>query len=609
MLAAVLFLPVGADAVSARRAYAVDAVSGRVLYEKNPTERSLIASTTKIMTALIVCEQCNVLDRMRIPKEAVGIEGSSMYLKEGEVLTLQELLYGLMLSSGNDAAVALAIYCGGTVEGFAELMNDKAHNLGLTGTHFENPNGLDSPGHYSTAKDLGTLAAYAMENPIFYKTVSAKNVKVGDRYLTNHNKLLWRVAGADGVKTGFTKAAGRILVSSATRDGRRIIVVTIDDPSDWSDHAALMEEGFSRYAIGRIVNQGDRVGSVEVVGGEKRRVEVLAAEDFDYSVAPGGTPLSGTARPGVRLCPGSGRGGRRGRVRADRGQGCRKSPGRLRRDHRADPAGGKELLEETIPQGERLTCRSRTTMRGGKTMTERLQKILSARGMASRRKAEELIRAGQVSVNGVTATLGDCADPETDDIRVAGQPLAVREKNVYILLNKPRGYVTTLSDERGRPDVAGLVADCGVRVYPVGRLDMDSEGLLLLTNDGAFANALMHPKHEVEKTYDVWVTGYMPGGERRLAKPITLDGYTIRSPKVKLLKAEGQSAKFRVTIHEGRNRQVRRMCDAAGMHCTRLRRIQEGSLRLGDLPLGKWRYLTEAEVAGLVQTPGTSGTI
>ena len=297
LLAAVLFLPVGAGAVSARRAYAVDAVSGRVLYEKNPTERSLIASTTKIMTALIVCEQCNVLDRMRIPKEAVGIEGSSMYLKEGEVLTLQELLYGLMLSSGNDAAVALAIYCGGTVEGFAELMNDKAHNLGLTGTHFENPNGLDSPGHYSTAKDLGTLAAYAMENPIFYKTVSAKNVKVGDRYLTNHNKLLWRVAGADGVKTGFTKAAGRILVSSATRDGRRIIAVTIDDPSDWSDHAALMEEGFSRYAIGRIVNQGDRVGTVEVVGGEKRR------EDFDYSVAPEEHPCLALPGPGFIYAP------------------------------------------------------------------------------------------------------------------------------------------------------------------------------------------------------------------------------------------------------------------------------------------------------------------
>ena len=201
------------------------------------------------------------------------------------------------------------------------------------------------------------------------------------------------------------------------------------------------------------------------------------------------------------------------------------------------------------------------------------------------------------------------ADDEEDVIEVDGVRLKKQPERVVLMLNKPRGYVCTLSDEKGRKNVSELVSGCGARVYPVGRLDMDSEGLLLLTNDGAFANALMHPKHEVEKTYDVWVTGYTPGGERRLAKPITLDGYTIRPPKVKLLKAEGQSAKFRVTIHEGRNRQVRRMCDAAGMHCTRLRRIQEGSLRLGDLPLGKWRYLTEAEVAGLVRTPGTSGTI
>ena len=286
MLAAVLLFPVRAQAVSARRAYVLDAVSGRVLYEKNADEQSLIASTTKIMTALIVCEQCNVLDRMRIPKEAVGIEGSSMYLKEGEVLTLQELLYGLMLSSGNDAAVALAIYCGGTVEGFAELMNDKAHILGMQDTHFENPNGLDSPGHYSTARDLAKLAAYAMENPIFYKTVSAKSVTVGERYLTNHNKLLWRVDGADGVKTGFTKAAGRILVSSATRNGRRIVAVTIDDPDDWQDHAALLEEGFARYSVQRLLSKGDCVGTVEVVGGETCRVEVIAAEDFDYAIAP-----------------------------------------------------------------------------------------------------------------------------------------------------------------------------------------------------------------------------------------------------------------------------------------------------------------------------------
>lgn len=296
LLAAVLFLSLPAGAVSARRAYVLDTVSGRVLFEKNADEKSLIASTTKIMTALVVCERCNVLDRMRIPREAVGIEGSSMYLKEGEILTIQELLYGLMLSSGNDAAVALAIYCGGTVEGFAELMNDKARVLGLKNTHFTNPNGLDAPGHYSTARDLAVLAAYAMENPIFYQTVSTKNVKVGQRYLTNHNKLLWRVEGADGVKTGFTKAAGRILVSSATRNDRRVICVTIDDGDDWKDHANLLEAGFARYDVRRVVCKDDLMGTLDVLGGEKQRVEVRAAVNFDYALAEEETVQ--TALPG-----------------------------------------------------------------------------------------------------------------------------------------------------------------------------------------------------------------------------------------------------------------------------------------------------------------------
>ncbi len=232
-------------------------------------------------------------------------------------------------------------------------------------------------------------------------------------------------------------------------------------------------------------------------------------------------------------------------------------------------------------------------------MGERLQKILSARGVASRRRAEELISAGRVTVNGVPAALGGTADPAVDEILVEGKPLPAPREFVYILLNKPRGYVTTLSDEKGRPNAAQLVADCGARVYPVGRLDMDSEGLLLFTNDGEFANALMHPSHEVKKTYEVWAVGYVPGAEVRLSRPITLDGYTIRRPEVKLLKAEGQKARFRVTIHEGRNRQVRRMCQAAGMTVTKLRRVQEGKLKLGDLPLGKWRYLTEAELGEL----------
>ena len=232
-------------------------------------------------------------------------------------------------------------------------------------------------------------------------------------------------------------------------------------------------------------------------------------------------------------------------------------------------------------------------------MKERLQKILSARGVCSRRKAEELIQSGKVTVNGIPAGLGDTADPEVDEILVDGSSLPSQKEYVYIMLNKPRGFVTTLSDEKGRPNAAQLVADCGVRVYPVGRLDMDSEGLLLFTNDGDFANRLMHPKHQVDKTYDTWVTGYTPGASQRLLQPMELDGYMIRKPKVELLEAAGDRAKLRITIHEGRNRQVRRMCEIAGMHVTRLRRIREGKLWLGKLEKGKWRFLTAAEVESL----------
>lgn len=232
-------------------------------------------------------------------------------------------------------------------------------------------------------------------------------------------------------------------------------------------------------------------------------------------------------------------------------------------------------------------------------MKDRLQKILSARGVASRRKAEEWIRAGRVQVNGCTAQLGDSADPDIDEILLDGRPLPSMDAYVYIMLNKPRGYVTTLSDEKGRQSVADLVADCGVRVYPVGRLDMDSEGLLLLTNDGEFANRFMHPRHEVDKTYEVSVSGYHPTATALLDRPIELDGYCIQRPQIKLLRANGDRAKLLVTIHEGRNRQVRRMCEAAGMTVLQLRRIREGILQLGKLPSGKWRYLTDEELAGL----------
>ena len=234
-------------------------------------------------------------------------------------------------------------------------------------------------------------------------------------------------------------------------------------------------------------------------------------------------------------------------------------------------------------------------------MMERLQKILSARGVASRRHSEELIAAGRVTVNGAVAHLGDTADALQDEILLDGKPLPDPKKPVYILLHKPRGYVTTLSDEKGRKNAAELVADCGVRVYPVGRLDMDSEGLLLFTNDGALANQLMHPKHEINKVYHVTVDGFTQVAFSRLEQPIELDGYQIRSPELSVVKPadERGRAVIQVVIHEGRNRQVRRMCAAAGLEVRRLVRVAEGNLKLGNLPLGKWRYLTETEIAGL----------
>lgn len=236
-------------------------------------------------------------------------------------------------------------------------------------------------------------------------------------------------------------------------------------------------------------------------------------------------------------------------------------------------------------------------------MTERIQKILSARGVASRRQAEEMIKAGRVSCNGAICVLGQTADPDVDDIRIDGRILPQMGEKVYILLNKPRGYVTTLSDEKGRKNVSQLVENCGVRVYPVGRLDMDSEGLLILTNDGDFANRLMHPRHEVEKIYKVYVDHYTEEGVQRLKKPVTLDGYTIKPPKVSVVSNadNNDGGILLVTIHEGRNRQVRRMCDIAGMPVRRLIRVQEGPLRLGQLKKGQWRYLTKEEVTALCE--------
>lgn len=236
-------------------------------------------------------------------------------------------------------------------------------------------------------------------------------------------------------------------------------------------------------------------------------------------------------------------------------------------------------------------------------MEERLQKLLSAAGVCSRRAAEEYIRSGRVTVNGRPALLGDKADLDRDDVRLDGKPLGSGERAVYILLNKPRGYVTTLSDEKGRRTVADLVRDCGVRVYPAGRLDLDSEGLLVMTNDGELVQRLTHPSGEVKKTYHVWVRGTdggpTVGAAERLARVTDLEGEPILPAKVELLRHKDGTAVLSVTIRQGKNRQVRRMCAACGLEVRRLRRVREHMLELGKLPTGKWRYLTAAEIEAL----------
>lgn len=234
-------------------------------------------------------------------------------------------------------------------------------------------------------------------------------------------------------------------------------------------------------------------------------------------------------------------------------------------------------------------------------MRQRLQKLLSAAGVCSRRAAEEYIAAGRVAVNGVTARIGDSADPEADTITVDGNALPRRDRTVWLMLHKPRGYVTTLSDEKGRKTAAQLVEDCGVRVWPVGRLDLNSEGLLLFTNDGAGTDRLLHPSHEVEKEYEVSVTGDLDRALPILTGPLELDGRPLAPAQVRILRRDARGGGLSVTIHEGRNRQVRRMCALAGLEVKTLKRVREGSLTLGALPVGKWRMLTEGEVTALLQ--------
>lgn len=287
--AALSVMPAVAQAptVSAKHAIVTDADTGAVLYEKDADSPALIASTTKIMTGCLICEQCDLQEKLTVPAEAVGIEGSSMYLKAGETLTVNDLLHGLLLQSGNDAATALAIHCSGSIDAFVSQMNAKASELGLSATHFANPSGLDDEDNYGTARDLAALTAYALRDPDFARIVSEKNYQVGERCLANHNKLLWRYDGAIGVKTGYTKAAGRILVSAARRGGRTLICVTIGAPDDWNDHMRLLDYGFSQYTPTQIISAGKPLQSAAITPEALRNAPLTAQESVIFPLLAG----------------------------------------------------------------------------------------------------------------------------------------------------------------------------------------------------------------------------------------------------------------------------------------------------------------------------------
>jgi D-alanyl-D-alanine carboxypeptidase len=275
--------------VSAHSAYVIDGEEGIAVYEKNANEKMGMASTTKIMTCLVAIENCPLEKKVAVSDKAIGVEGSSIYLQKGETLTMKHLLYALMLQSANDAATAIACEISGSIEGFAELMNKKAQELGLKNTHFTNPHGLYDENHYTTARDLALITKHALDNPTFREIVSTKKTVIplnndeGARALVNHNKLLRIYDGAIGVKTGFTKKTGRCLVSAAQKDDTTIIAVTLNAPDDWNDHKSMLDMGFDKIQTVSLACEGQYNCKVSVVGGQSDYVTLTNTEGLKYT--------------------------------------------------------------------------------------------------------------------------------------------------------------------------------------------------------------------------------------------------------------------------------------------------------------------------------------
>jgi len=292
MAVLMLIMPIKCRAYSARAYTVIEKASGRVLYSVNGNVKMTMASTTKVMTALLACECLDLDKEYAIPDSAVGIEGSSIYLTHGERLTGRELLYGLMLASGNDAAYALAEIIGGSVDGFVQMMNDKARELRLNDTHFADPCGLKSVDHYTTSSNLAQLCIYALNNDTFASCVATQDYQIRGskegtvRYLHNKNRILGELSGGNGIKTGYTTASGRCLCSSATRNGMTLVCVVLNDYNWFEDSKQLLEKGFSEYES-ITSEKGIKLGTVKIYGGKSEKCDIISKDSFSYPIKSG----------------------------------------------------------------------------------------------------------------------------------------------------------------------------------------------------------------------------------------------------------------------------------------------------------------------------------